>query len=233
MTTGKINLRRVLDVSIVVVVVGFLVFGYFKYTKTDNTFSGQLSREQINEILKSEVEKSSFNPSIQTNRWQVLVRKTRELPTEYLSRSKFFSGILSKNRIDRIGLSTQSCEDNCGGVNEGYAYPIPINQADLIQLQKDTPLSDYPELIIIDIRDLDDYLKSHIPGSVHIPMEELVETVFPMNRWFPLVVVGNSYEETRIASEALYRLLFHYIYRFQYPYKHWNGETETFIADGN
>lgn len=233
MAKNRTWLRRILDVVIGVVVIGFLIFGYFKYTKTDNTFSGQLSREEINTLLKAEYEKTSFNPTIQSNRCQVLLRKTRELPTEYLSRSKFFSGILSKNRIDRIGLSTQSCEDNCGGVNEGYAYPIPINQAELIQLQKDTPLSDYPELIIIDIRDLDDYLKSHIPGSVNIPLEELVETVFPMNRWYPLVVVGSSYEETRIASEALYRLLFHYIYRFQYPYQHWNGETETFIADGN
>ena len=232
MTMNKINLRRMLDVLIGIVVVVFLTFGYIKYNRTNDTYSAQLSREKIQEILIKEYENSSLNPAIQSNRWQFLLRKTRELPTEYLSRNKFFSSILAKNRTDRIGVVVQSCDALCEGVNEGYAYPIPINQAELIQLRKDVKNFDYPELIIIDIRAEEEYLKSHIPGAVNIPMHELVESVFPMNRWFPLVVVGNSYEETRIASEALYKLLFHYIYRFQYPYHYWNGETETFIADG-
>ena len=224
--------RRAIDVSIVLVVIGFMVFGYFKYTKTDTTFTHQLSRQEVQEILLNEYRNSSVYPEAKPGSLRLWMKKVSELPAEWLSRSKFFSTILTKNRIDRIGLSTQSCEDSCGGVNEGYAYPIPINQKELIQLQKDIPNYDYSELIIIDIRSEEEYLKSHIPGAVNIPMNELVESVFPMNRWFPLVVVGNNYEETRIASEALYRMLFHFIYRFQYPYPYWNGEKETFLANG-
>ncbi|MCE5223266.1 rhodanese-like domain-containing protein [bacterium] len=225
-------LRRTIDVSVVVVVIGFLVFGYFKYTKTDTTFTGQLSRQEVQAILLKEYQDSSISPNIGTGSLQLLMRKTRELPAEWLSRSKFFSTILAKNRIDRIGLSTQSCEDSCGGVNEGYAYPIPINQSELRKLQIETPKTKYPDLIILDVRGEQAYLESHIPGAVYVPMTEIVETVFPMNRWLPIVVVGNNYEETRIASEALYRMLFHFVYRFQYPYPYWNGEKETFLANG-
>ena len=225
-------LRRVIDVSIVVIVIGFLVLGYFKYTKTDTTFTGQLSRQEVQEILMKEYRNSSIYPEAKPDSLRLLMRKTSELSVEWLSRTKFFSTILAKNRIDRIGLSTQSCEDTCGGVNEGYAYPIPINQHELEKLQIETPKAKYPDLIIIDVRGEQAYLESHIPGAVYVPMTEIVETVFPMNRWLPIVVVGNNYEETRIASEALYRMLFHFVYRFQYPYPYWNGEKETFLAKG-
>ena len=226
-------LRKGLDITIIVVVVGFLVFGFFKYTKPDTTFTGQLSRQEVQAFLEQEYRKSSIYPESKSNPLQYFLKKTREFPTEWLSRSKFFSTILSKNRIDRIGLSTQSCEDSCGGVNEGYAYPIPINQAELKKLQIETPKSKYPDLIILDIRGEQAYLESHIPGAIYVPLTDIVETVFPMNRWLPIVVVGNNYEQTRIASEALYRMLFHYVYRFQYPYDFWDGEKETFLANGN
>lgn len=226
--------RITADVLISILVISAIIFGIIKYSKPDTKFSSQLSRQQVQEALLMEYQHSTANPEFKVNSLRRFFRKTGDVIIDRLARTKYFSNILSSRRINNIGLATVACSSDsaCGITNEGYQYPIPVNQEELIKLQIDVPQTRNPTIIIIDVRSEEEYLASHIPGAVNIPVTQIVDIIFPMDRWSTVVVVGNTYEETRIASEALYRMLFHYIYRFQYPYPYWNGEKETFLANG-
>lgn len=226
--------RITADILISALVISAIVFGVIKYTKPDTKFNSQLSRQQIQEALLQDYHQSTSNPEFKVTSLRQFFRVTGDVVLDHLARTKYFSNILTNKRVDTIGLATVACSTDsaCGITNEGYQYPIPVNQSELKKLQIDVPKTRNPTIIIIDVRSEEEYLASHIPGAVNLPITQIVDTAFPIDRWATMIVVGNTYEETRIASEALYKLCFHYIYRFQYPYQYWDGEKETFLANG-
>jgi rhodanese-related sulfurtransferase len=102
-------------------------------------------------------------------------------------------------------------------------YPLDISKKELNQ-----KIKDYPELLIIDVRDEEKYIKSHIPGSVTMPLLDLVNQIFTVNRWTEVVVVGDSYLQTKLASEALLRLNFQRLHRLIVPVKKSGQQLESF-----
>ncbi len=56
---------------------------------------------------------------------------------------------------------------------------------------------------VIDIRSAEEYSRSHIPGAIHLPMEN-VGSVFPVENMFqPLYVYGTTEFKARKASRIL------------------------------
>jgi hypothetical protein len=56
----------------------------------------------------------------------------------------------------------------------------------------------------------------------------LVDQIYVVNRWTEIVVVGDSYLQTKLASEALLRLNFHRLFRLIIPIKKWGQMQESF-----
>ncbi len=103
-------------------------------------------------------------------------------------------------------------------------YPMDIQQGQLRQM-----MNSVPDLMIVDVRDLEEYQKAHIPGSVNLPLMEMIDWIYPMDRWTEIVIVGDSYFQTKIGAEALRRLYFHRLHRLITPVEQWNGELESIL----
>lgn len=102
-------------------------------------------------------------------------------------------------------------------------YPLDITKKDL---QK--KIREYPELLIVDVRDETKYIKGHIPNSVNMPLLEMVNQIFTVNRWTEVVVVGDAYLQTKLASEALLRLNFQRLHRLIIPVTKWGPTLDSF-----
>jgi rhodanese-related sulfurtransferase len=102
-------------------------------------------------------------------------------------------------------------------------YPLDITNKELRQ-----KIKDYPELMIVDVREESKYLKGHIPGSVSLPVFVLVDQIYHVNRWTEIVVVGDSYLQTKLASEALLRLNFQRLHRLIMPVEKWGKDLVSF-----
>lgn len=102
-------------------------------------------------------------------------------------------------------------------------YPLDITKKELRQ-----KIKDYPDLMIVDVREESKYIKGHIPGSVSLPILVLVDQIYHVNRWTEIVVVGDSYLQTKLASEALLRLNFQRLHRLIVPVEKWGKELVSF-----
>jgi rhodanese-related sulfurtransferase len=87
----------------------------------------------------------------------------------------------------------------------------------------------YSKLMVIDVRKTEDYISAHIPSSVNLPLLDLVNQIFTIDRWTEIVIVGDSYQQTKLAGESLLRLNFHRIHRLMIPVNQWDEKFESFL----
>jgi len=109
---------------------------------------------------------------------------------------------------------------------EALIYPYPVDIS-LKTLQSKMKFDQ--KLLIIDVRNENAYLERHIPSSVNMPLLDMVNFMLTVDRWSEIVVVGDNYVQTKLASEALQRLNFHRVHRLIVPIDRWDGKFESFI----
>jgi len=59
------------------------------------------------------------------------------------------------------------------------------------------------EFLLIDIRDEEEYVNSHIPGAVNIPYKNLISSLPVENMFLTIIVYGANRKNPRIATEYL------------------------------
>ena len=110
----------------------------------------------------------------------------------------------------------------CGG-GEGTASYRQISQAEAKEMM------DTQEVIILDVREQDEYDSGHIPGAVLLPVgtidEETAAAVIP-EKDATVLVYCRSGNRSKTASSALAELGYTNIYEFG-GIKTWSYETES------
>ena len=88
-------------------------------------------------------------------------------------------------------------------------------------------MSDYPDAVILDVREADEYNSGHIPGAVLLPYGDIPEKahiVLP-DKEKMILIYCRSGRRSKIAAESLTALGYTAVYEFG-GINDWTGETE-------
>lgn len=195
------------------------------------SFNTLPSPETVNEILITEYNKTPLSPEFNSSKISSKFISFKYSLLDFMSRNKFTGYFL--NYFNESGFEVSDCS-NCPFTRSScydsevlmYYYPVDISMTEL-----HAKINYDQELLIIDVRNEDDYIKEHIPSSVNIPLLDIVNFMVPVDRWSEIVIVGDNYIQTKLASEALQRLNFHRVHRLNVPVSRWDGEFESFIYE--
>lgn len=223
----KINVTDVLLISIFIFIAIFLIARPSSSVGID--FNNLPSPETVNEILISEYNETPLSPEFDKSKVSSKFVSVKYSFLNFISSNKFTGYFL--NYFNKSGFGSSDCS-SCSSQSSGcsdfealiYYYPVDISLKEL-----HTKINNDQELLIIDVRDEEDYLKGHIPLSVNIPLLNIVNFMKTVDRWNEIIVVGDSYIQSKLAAEALQRLNFHRVHRLTVSVNMWDGEFESFI----
>jgi rhodanese-related sulfurtransferase len=227
METGK---RFIWNDFVVVGTILVITFMMFFRNQAQGSFDPNafLSPEAVNTILENSMKGTPLDKTFQANSFSSTMKKDYYQVLDNLSQYSFVNSILryiNKNKgifEDCSACSTDvSCEDSTQPV---ISYPIDLSIQSL-----HVKMDQYPKLIIIDVRNTQEYLASHIPSSANLPLDDLVDHIFTTDRWTEIVIVGSSYLQTKLAAETLLRLNFHRVHRLMAPVNKWDQELESYL----
>jgi hypothetical protein len=189
--------------------------------------NSMLSPEAVNKILIDEIKNTPLNDSFNASSFSGRIKNTYFKAINVMSQQRIFNSLIhfiNKNQGIVEDCSACSTEASCGDSSQPViAYPI-----DLTVKALHVKMTQYPKLMMIDVRKTGDYINSHIPSSVNLPVLDLVDQIFTVDRWTEIVIVGDSYLQTKLAGESLLRLNFHRVHRLMVPVKKWDKEFESF-----
>ena len=224
---GK-NKAGIIDV---VVIVGVLIFAGFMY---NNSQQGKKAFAQdpnfikgatdIKTLLQTQIQNTPLDPAFDHNKTINKLKSFGYSTVSLINQVPFINSVfhfINKNQ----GFVHQCSNDGqfVDSTIPKIRYPLDITKKELQQ-----KIKDYPELMIIDVRNVEEYVKKHIQGSVTIPLSELADQVFTLNRWTEVVIVGDDYLQTKLASEAMLRLNFQRMHRLIIPVNKWSKDLESF-----
>jgi rhodanese-related sulfurtransferase len=224
----KRNKSVVIDIVVIAFVLlfaGFLYNNYFQYSKSvaldPNYIKGA---PDINNMLLQQIQNTPLDPDFLSTK-PINILKTFSFKTANL-----ISQVPMIDSIYHFVNKNQGFVHECSSDGEyvdstipQIRYPLDITKKELQQ-----KIKDYPELLIVDVRNVDNYLKGHIPCSVTMPLLDLINQIYIVNRWTEIVVAGDSYLQTKLASEALLRLNFQRLHRLIVPIEKWCKQLESF-----
>jgi rhodanese-related sulfurtransferase len=222
---SKSTIVDIVVIVSVIILAGFLYTNYLKEKSsvalTPNYIQGS---PNIDTLLREQTKNTPLDPSFDRS------KISNKFITGYQNTLTFLTQIPVIDNIFHFMNKNQGFVHECISDGEFVDSTVPKIRypVDLTKKELQKKIIDFPELMIIDVRSLDDYLKAHIPGSVTIPFLELPTQIFNVNRWTEIVVVGDSYLQTKLASEALLRLSFLRVHRLIVPVRKWGRELITF-----
>ncbi|HXK69872.1 MAG TPA: rhodanese-like domain-containing protein [Caldisericia bacterium] len=220
---------NLLDILLIAIFI-FVAFTLMSRSSSASiNFNNLPSPETVNEILISEYKRTPLSPEFDNSSLSAKFTSLKYSLLEFASSNKFTAYFL--NYFNKLGFGSSDCS-SCAYPVSGcsdyetliYYYPVDISLKEL-----HTKINNDQKLLIIDVRDEEDYLKSHIPLSVNIPLLDIVNFMITVDRWSEIVVVGDNYIQTKLAAEALQRLNFHRVHRLNVPISEWDGEIESFV----
>jgi rhodanese-related sulfurtransferase len=215
----------------VIVIIGVLIFAGFMY---NNSQQGKQAFAQdpnfikgasdIKSLLQAQIQNTPLDPAFDHTKAFNKLKSFGYRTVSLVNQIPFISSVfhfINKNQ----GFVHQCSNDGqfVDSTIPKIRYPLDITKKELQQ-----KIKDYPDLMILDVRDEEAYVKKHIKGSVTIPLLELADQIFILNRWTEIVVVGDSYQQTKLASEALLRLNFQRLHRLIVPVSKWGKDLESF-----
>jgi rhodanese-related sulfurtransferase len=221
----KINITDLVLISVFILIAVMMI--YKSYASTSTGFETNYSPDQINKIMLTQYSKTPLSKEFNGKTFSSKVIMAKYKTLDFLSNNfigKYFINTYNKSSFDSSSCSSCSTTDSCSDSEKSwYYYPVDIENKDL-----NNKILHDKELLIIDVRNQDAYLEKHIPSSVNMPMTEMVDIMSVVDRDTEIVVAGESYIQTKIASEALQRLNFHRVHRLVPAVDKWNGEFESF-----
>lgn len=221
----RIPITDFIVIGIILTITGFMFFRNKNSSFIDpNTL---LSPDTVNEIVLNSIANTPLDTNFDSSKISGKIRLAYFSTVNRLSTQKIFSSILhffNKNKGIVEDCSSCSTEASCGDSSQPViSYPIDLSLKALhVKSQQ------YPKLMIIDVRDTNNYVEYHIPSSINMPLLDLVNQMFIVDRWTEIVIVGNSYFQTKLAGESLLRLNFHRLHRLIVPVEKWDREFESF-----
>ena len=232
------NLVKKLRINIVdiILIVIFLFVAFSLISRSSSnaslaeiSFNNLPSPETVNEILISEYNRTPLSPEFSGSSFSTKFNFLKYSFLDFASSNKFtgyFLNYFNKSGFGRSDCS--SCANPVSGCSDFetliYYYPVDISLKEL-----HAKINNDPRLLIIDVRDEKDYLEGHIPSSVNIPLLDVVNFMVTVDRWSEIVIVGDSYIQSKLAAEALQRLNFHRVHRLNVSINKWDGEFESFV----
>lgn len=215
----------------VVVIIGVLILAGFMYNNSqqgkqvfaqDPNFIKGAS--DIKTLLQTQIQNTPMDPAFDHTKPINKLKSFGNRTVSLVNQVPFINSVfhfINKNQ----GFVHQCSNDGqfVDSTIPKIRYPLDITKKEFLQ-----KIKDYPDLMILDVRDVEAYVKKHIKGSVTIPLLELADQVFILNRWTEIVVVGDSYQQTKLASEALLRLNFQRLHRLIVPVEKWGKELVSF-----
>jgi len=226
--------RNSIPITDFIVISIILLFTVLLFFRNRNAVGADVnviqSPEEVNIQLIKTMKNTPLDASFKITNPIKAIRKGYFNTLNFLSMQIFFNPIIhfiNKNQgvvEDCSSCSTATSDGSCGDSSQPViSYPI-----DLTIKALHSKIGQYPKLMIIDVRDTPAYVLNHISGSVSIPLLELVDQMFTIDRWTEIVVVGDSYLQTKLAGESLLRLNFHRLHRLMLPVNRWDGKMESF-----
>ncbi len=222
------GLVRWSDVVVVAIFLSVVAYLFFHSRPQIPWLEAQMHPDQVKEIVLQQVSGTpldpGYNPKIFSHRFKTF----RVSFVGWLSEMSFSNRFVHYfNTLQSWVADCSSCSDEevCADLEkEILPYPDDINNKRLKEL-----LNGNHEVMIVDVREFDQFSAKHIQGSINLPLLELVDWIFPTNRWTEIVIVGDSYYQTKIAVETLRRLNFHRLFRLMTPVDSWNGDFDSFL----
>jgi rhodanese-related sulfurtransferase len=227
---NKNRTKKTVWIDVVVIVIVLLIAGFMYSRYNDYRSSVALNPRfiygppDVNKIILDRVRNTPIDPDFESTKLISRIKTFGFYAANFLTQLKPIDSIY--HFLNRNQGFVHECANDGDFVDSSIPqirYPLDISKKELNQ-----KIKDYPELLIIDVRDEEKYIKSHIPGSVTMPLLDLVNQIFTVNRWTEVVVVGDSYLQTKLASEALLRLNFQRLHRLIVPVKKSGQQLESF-----
>lgn len=226
--TSMKHLLRWSDILVVAVFLSVIAFLFMQSRPQLSWMEAQMHPDQAKEIMMQEISGTPLHPEYNPRVFSQRFKTWRINLTGWFSEKPFSNRFVHYfNSMQGWVADCSSCsdEDVCADLEE-VILPYPI---DITQDQLKEKMNGSKDLMIIDVRDVETYTQAHIPDAVNLPLLEMVDWVFPTNRWSEIVIVGDSYFQTKIAVETLRRLNFHRLFRLISPVKSWDGELNSFL----
>jgi rhodanese-related sulfurtransferase len=222
------SLVRWTDILVIGIFFTVVAFLFYQSRPQISWMEAQMQPSEAQEILMSEIYGTPLHPEFDPQIFSQRFKTFRISLVGWLSEKPFTNRFVHYfNTLQNWVADCSSCSDEevCTDLEkEILPYPLDITNTQLLRM-----IESYPELMLIDVRPEEDYLKGHIPGAVNLPLLELVDWAFPINRWKEIVVIGDSYYQSKVAVETLRRLNFHRLFRLMSPNRSWSGELADFI----
>jgi len=225
--TGKKKsvVADIVVIAIVLTFTGFLYNSYNQYTISVSLDPNYIKgAPDINAILLQQIQNTPLDPGFvgnkPMNQFKTFGFKTANLITQIPLIDAIYH-LINKNQgfVHVCSADGEYVDSTIPQIR----YPLDITKKELRQ-----KIKEYPDLLIVDVRNIDDYLKGHIQGSVTMPLLDLINQIYIVNRWTEIVVVGDSYLQTKLASEALLRLNFQRLHRLIIPVSKWSKQLVSF-----
>jgi len=213
-------------IGVILIFTGVLFFRSYSSQSIDPNIL--LSPEAVTELIREEVKNTPLDETFNPHTFSGKFKKVYFQSINQLSQQKIFNSFLhflNKNKGILEDCSVCATEKTCGDEDQtSFAYPVDLT---LQALQ--TKIAQFPQLMIVDVRGTEDYIHSHIPSSINFPLIDLPNQIFTTDRWTEIVIVGDSYWQTKLAGESLVRLNFHRVHRLMVPIKKWDQVWESFV----
>lgn len=99
-----------------------------------------------------------------------------------------------------------------------------ISEMSLETFQK--KVKEDPSLMILDVRELDEYEAGHIPGAVHIPLGEVDQRAEELSRETDIYLICHSGRRSELAAQKLKEKGFHQLTNIVPGMNSWTGAIE-------
>jgi len=213
-------------VIVLVLILAWFMYGRYNDYRTSvalnpNYINGP---SDINAIIVKRIKNTPLNPEYNRSKLTNRLKSFGYYAANFLTQWKPIDSIY--HFVNRNQGFVHECSTDGEFVDSTIPqirYPLDITKSELKQ-----KILDYPTLLIVDVRDEDKYVKGHIPNSVTMPLLDLVNQIFTVNRWTEIVITGDAYLQTKLASEALLRLNFQRLHRLIIPVTKWGENLVSF-----
>lgn len=128
----------------------------------------------------------------------------------------------------KTGVFTLSNETDYTAVDAGVYESHSVHQEIQPQEAQDL-INSRPELLVIDVRETDEFCEQHIPGALNYPWNSgyFSNEYKRLPRYGEILIVCRSGHRSRHAAELLNSLGYRAVYNLETGMNSWAGETDT------
>jgi rhodanese-related sulfurtransferase/TusA-related sulfurtransferase len=145
----------------------------------------------------------------------------RGAPTDFVNWAKQtdqkFLGIVAEDGFNRLFVKKVVSETK----EKGRTYPHEISNAALLELVQ---AGQAP--VILDVREEPEFAAGHIPGAVHVPIEQIEERIQALDPALQYAVVCRSARRSDYACQIMSNHGFATVYNVVPGMSGWTGPTE-------